>query len=203
MKRLESAEGQPSGRTEIWGMEGAHAQTPFLRARGSGWEWGRGGSDHRGRGVQGGPSSCVGCEGLRGVQARRQKRFLLVKLRRTALGEPEGSPELRWGAPLSPGRKEPRLARGPCRERAPLTQVRHTVEARVEADLSHFVGACQEEVDHAVRDHAAREADELVVKATPLPEAVPAARRARLHAQQLPVGGGEARDLAHSAPDLR
>lgn len=101
------------------------------------------------------------------------------------------------------GRKEPRLARGRGQERAPLTQVRHPAEARVEADLSHLVGAGQEEVDHAVGDHAAREAEELVVKATPLPEAVPAAWRARLHAQQLPVGGGEARDLAHSAPDLR
>lgn len=78
----------------------------------------------------------------------------------------------------------------------------HAAEARVKADLAHFVGASQEEVDHAIGDHAAWEADKLVVEAAPLSEAVPAAGRAGLHAQQLPVGGGEARDLAHCAPYL-
>lgn len=91
----------------------------------------------------------------------------------------------------------------PGREGAPLTQMRHAAEARVEAHLAHLVGARQEEVDHAVGDHAAWKAHELVVEATPLPEAVPVAWRAGLHAQQLPVGGGEARDLAHRAAHLR
>lgn len=77
--------------------------------------------------------------------------------------------------------------------------MRHAVEPRVEAHLPHLVGARQEEVDHAIGDHAAREARELVVEAALLAEAVAEARRTRVHAQHLPVGGGEARDLPHRA----
>lgn len=76
----------------------------------------------------------------------------------------------------------------------PLTQMCHAAEARVEADLSHLVGARQEEVNHAVGDHAAWEAKELVVKAAPLPEAVPTAWGTRIHSQQLPV---QRRPLQH------
>lgn len=79
----------------------------------------------------------------------------------------------------------------------------HSAEARVEANLSHLVGARQEEVNHTICDHAAWEAYELVVEAAPLPEAVPKAWSPGVHAQQLPVGGGKARDLAHRAPNLR
>lgn len=81
--------------------------------------------------------------------------------------------------------------------------MRHAAEAWVEADLSHLIGARQEEVDHAVSDYAAWEADELMVEAAPLPKAVPAAWCTGLHAQQLSVGSGEARDLAHCAPHLQ
>lgn len=88
------------------------------------------------------------------------------------------------------------------REGGPLTQMRHAAEARIEAHLAHLIGARQEEVNHAVCDHAAWKAEELVVEAAPLPEAVPAAWRARLQTQQLPVGSGEARDLAHRSPHL-
>lgn len=102
--------------------------------------------------------------------------------------------------PLAPCCSQPRPSRPS--PRGPLTQMRHAAEAGVEADLAHLVGARQEEVDHAVGDHAAREADELVVEAAPLPEAVPAARRSWLQAQQLPVGRGEARDLSYRAPHL-
>lgn len=80
--------------------------------------------------------------------------------------------------------------------------MRHAAEARVEAHLAHLIGARQEEVDHTVCDHAAWKAEELVVEAAPLPEAVPSARRAGLQTQQLPVGSGEARDLAHRSPHL-
>ncbi|KAK2490274.1 hypothetical protein MC885_001090, partial [Smutsia gigantea] len=117
----------------------------------------------------------------------------LVNLR-TALGASSGSRELHGdGTSVSRalGAWLPRASpRGdpvwPGWEGASLTQVRHAAEAWVEADLSHLVGARQEEVDHAVSDYAAGEADELVVEAAPLPEAVPAAWRAGLHAQQLP-----------------
>lgn len=78
--------------------------------------------------------------------------------------------------------------------------MRHAAEAGVEADLAHLVGARQEEVDHAVCDHAAWETHELVVEAAPLPEAVPAAWCTRLHTQHLTVGGGEARNFSHRAP---
>lgn len=90
----------------------------------------------------------------------------------------------------------------PSWEGGPLTQMRHAAEAGVEADLAHLVGARQEEVDHAVCDHAAWETHELVVEAAPLPEAVPAAWCTRLHTQHLPVGGGEARNFSHRAPHL-
>lgn len=90
-----------------------------------------------------------------------------------------------------------------CQEGAPLTQMCHPVEAWVKAHLAHFVCAGQEEVDHAVCDHAAWEANELVVEALLLPEAVPKAWGARLHTQQLPVGGSVARDLPHRAPYLQ
>lgn len=89
------------------------------------------------------------------------------------------------------------------REGAPLTQMSHAAEAGVEADLAHLVSPRQEEVNHAVGNHAAWEADELMVEAAPLPEAVPEAWGAGLHAQQLPVSGGEAGDLAHRAPHLQ
>lgn len=80
--------------------------------------------------------------------------------------------------------------------------MRHAAETRIEAHLAHLIGARQEEVDHAVCDHAAWKAEELVVETAPLPEAVPAAWRARLQTQQLPVGSGEAGDLAHRSPHL-
>lgn len=105
--------------------------------------------------------------------------------------------------PLEPRPAPRRVPGGPGREGAPLTQMRHAAEAWVETDFAHLVGARQEEVDHTVRDHAAWKAHQLVVEAAPLPEAVPAAWRSRLHAQQLPVGGGEAGDLPHRAADLR
>lgn len=89
------------------------------------------------------------------------------------------------------------------REGVPLTQMSHAAEAGVETDLAHLVSPRQEEVNHAVGDHAAREADELVVEAAPLPEAVPEAWGAGLHAQQLPISGGKAGDLAHRAPHLQ
>lgn len=90
----------------------------------------------------------------------------------------------------------------PRQEAAPLTQMCHPVEARVKAHLAHFVRARQEEVDHAVGDHAVWEAKELVVETTFMPKAVPKAWGARLHSQQLPVGGRETRDLPHRAPNL-
>ena len=148
------------------------------------------------------------------MRARREGALSLArgarlgKFSQNSPGAPGASRGLHWG-----GRRSARclwsLAQSPAgvsargREGTPLTQMRHAAEPRVEADLAHLVGARQEEVDHAVGDHAARKADELVVEAAPLPEAVPAAWRAGLHAQQLPVGGGEAGDLAHRAPDLR
>jgi hypothetical protein len=79
----------------------------------------------------------------------------------------------------------------------------HAAEARVESHLAHLLRARQKEVNHAVGHHAAWETHELMVEAAFLTEAVPETWGAGLHAQQLPVSGGEARDLAHRAPYLR
>lgn len=79
----------------------------------------------------------------------------------------------------------------------------YAAQARIEADLSHLVSARQKEVDHAISDHAAWEANELVVEATPLPEAVPEAWGTLFHAQQLPVSSSKTRNLPHCSPNLR